>query len=201
LDLRNNIWWGYTGGINPNSKTNICITTNAFVLFDDAGRSNTIVNPLLNGIKRNDTAGLDPRPSSGSPALNGGRTPPSDGFFTKTAYQGAFTNVNWAADWTALSEYHVLSGAGGGVPTVTTNAVVVTPNQPAIVTVAGGGILQLSFLSQLSFSYQLQSATNLVNPINWHDEGSPWAGTGSTLSTNITIPSGAGAKYFRVVVQ
>lgn len=42
-------------------------------------------------------------PKAGSPALNGGATPPSDGFFDATAtFRGAFGATNWAEGWTAF---------------------------------------------------------------------------------------------------
>jgi hypothetical protein len=48
----------------------------------------------------------DFRPNAGSPALTGGATPPSDGFFdTAAIYVGAFDdNVDWMAGWTAFPQ-------------------------------------------------------------------------------------------------
>ena len=63
------------------------------------------VDPLLGGISRMASGGLDPRPSAGSPALSGA----AEGFadaIEPTAYRGAFNNrENWALGWTAMSQY------------------------------------------------------------------------------------------------
>jgi hypothetical protein len=71
---------------------------------------------MLRGISRSANGGLDPRPMPGSPALSTLRETPNDGFYCNAPYKGAFDSVNWATDWTALSELCILTGAGGGVP-------------------------------------------------------------------------------------
>ncbi|MBC6952446.1 T9SS C-terminal target domain-containing protein, partial [candidate division KSB1 bacterium] len=82
-----------------------------------AANNNRFVDPQLRGISRTTDGGLDPRPASGSPALTGAATPPSDGFFVAADYLGAFGNVNWAADWTLLSALGILTSDGAGEPT------------------------------------------------------------------------------------
>ncbi|HEY1172991.1 MAG TPA: immunoglobulin domain-containing protein, partial [Verrucomicrobiae bacterium] len=90
-------------------------STQAQVLFTDTARNNTVANPLLKGISRTDDGGLDPRPATGSPALTTSRIP-SDSFYTLANYKGAFSGVNWAADWTALGAERIMSGSGAGAP-------------------------------------------------------------------------------------
>ncbi|MFM7101770.1 MAG: fasciclin domain-containing protein, partial [Verrucomicrobiota bacterium] len=82
----------------------------------DASRSNRNLNPLLRGLSRASDGGLDPRPATGSPALASNRQAPQDGFYQPVAWQGAFRTVNWASDWTFLSDRRILSPAGGGNP-------------------------------------------------------------------------------------
>ena len=196
LDFRNNLWWGFGTSAEANTVTNIVID-NGTVLFTDASRSNSIVNPLLRGIKRDATGGLDPRPSTGSPALSGGLTPPNDGFYTQTSYQGAFNTVNWAADWTALSEYHVLNSAGGGVPaaTVTLPAIVA----PTLSFSTSGGSITLVIASQIGRTYQLQSADSLGALPVWNNLGVAVTGTGANI--NFVQPISATNAFYRVLVQ
>lgn len=66
-----------------------------------SNRINT--DPMLTGISRSRNKALDPRPATGSPALSGAKTPPSDGFFAQTDYVGAFNTSNWAKGWSAIS--------------------------------------------------------------------------------------------------
>ena len=66
---------------------------------------NKVENPMLGGISRTATGGLDPRLNAGSPAL-GGADLLSDPYFDPVPYKGAFGNSdNWASSWTALGEY------------------------------------------------------------------------------------------------
>ncbi len=196
LDMRNNLWWGFGISAGGNTVTNIVID-NGSVLFTDASRSNSIVNPQLRGINRLDTGGLDPRPSPGSPALTGGLIPPNNGFYTQVSYQGAFNTVNWAADWTALSEYHVLNSAGGGVPA----AIVSLPAimAPTISFSASGGSITLGCASQIGRTYQLQSAESLGTLPAWIGIGPAVTGTGSNITFVQSIsPTNA---FYRVLVQ
>ncbi len=70
---------------------------------------------------------------------------------------------------------------------------------------AASGSVNLGWASITGRIYQLQSITNLPTnaapspPISWSDEGSPFAGTGGMLTTNIPIAP-APAKFFRVQV-
>lgn len=99
LNLHDNLWWGFGAG---NGKTNVANNL-ALPLFDDAARNNIIANPMLRGIDRNQSKGLDPRPAPGSPALSTSAAPPNDGFFKPAAYKGAFGADLWLSRWTFLS--------------------------------------------------------------------------------------------------
>ncbi len=174
LDLRDNLWWGFTGGVNPNSATNLNIL-NAAILFSDAARNNAITDPLLGGISRVFGNGLDPRPQAGSPALVATRTPPTDGFYVPVAYKGAFGANNWAADWTALSEYGILSGAGARVPMET----LIEPQFTQVAVSAAGSQFVLSFATSSGFNYQVQTSTNLST---WTNIGGLINGSGAVKS-------------------
>jgi hypothetical protein len=71
------------------------------VQFFDAALSNSAVDPLLGSPY--DLIAPNFLPNVGSPALIGGATPPSDGFFDASAtFTGAFGTVNWMEGWTAF---------------------------------------------------------------------------------------------------
>ncbi|MBM3846217.1 MAG: T9SS C-terminal target domain-containing protein [Verrucomicrobia bacterium] len=191
LDLRDNLWWGFTAG---NTAANLDLG-NAALLFSDADRRNEISNPLLRGISRQANLGLDPRPASGSPALSTQSTPPQDGFFSPAPYKGAFGDWNWAADWSALGAYAVLTGRGAQKPTMT----ITQPNPPVIVLQTSPGGLGVAIVSVVGLTYQLQSTLSITQP-NWVNEGAPVAGTGAQILINAAI-SNDPSKFYRVLMQ
>ncbi len=67
---------------------------------------NQLVDPLLRGISRTTDQMLDPRPAKNAPILSGGVAVEGD-FFESVPYLGAFGEENWAAGWSALSEYGI----------------------------------------------------------------------------------------------
>ncbi len=82
-------------------------------LLADASNVIRIADPMLQGISWNRDEGLDPRPMSTSPALDGSKIwqipsslrPNADGRLTQTSYSGAFSRRDlWLEGWTALSE-------------------------------------------------------------------------------------------------
>jgi hypothetical protein len=183
-----------------NSIGNLARGTVASNYWTDTSLTNQIVDPLLGGISRsNFVTFLDPRPKAGSPALTGSASTP--GGLTPVSYRGAFAagRGNWAADWTALNGYYILSGAGGINPLpYTPSGSVATPPTPFTLTKSpSGSSLLVTYPSQTGFSYQLRSATNLNPPAVWVDEGGPLAGTGGTL-TNI-VPTSGTQKFLRVL--
>ena len=195
LDIRDNLWWNFgTSGVPVNVAG-----AGAALLFNDASRSNEVVNPQLRGISRSANGGLDPRPAPGSPALTTYRPTPSDGFYTPASYKGAFNGINWATDWTALGERNVITTSGAGVPPP------VAPSTDPVCTPAdlditsSGGNVNITFTGVAGASYQVQSATDLGgSPISWTDEGTPLSGTGTlTYSTS----TGGSYKFFRVVCR
>ena len=137
LKFENNLWFGFTAG---NTVANLNVL-NSDVLFTDTTRSNLIADPMLMGISRSATGMLDPRPQSSSPALAGlAKTLPVDGFLTPVNFVGAFGSQNWAADWTALSAYGVLSTAGAATPGAPPQPVSPVFNtQPPVNTVVNAG--------------------------------------------------------------
>jgi hypothetical protein len=203
--LHNTLWWNFTigsGNTNiSNTATNLGRNTSATNYWTDLSLTNQIANPQLIGISRTNvgTAYLDPRPKAGSPAYSGYSAAPA-GYATAN-YVGAFgpDRGNWASDWTALSEYGIMGGAGGNNGAIATASVVLTPNKPVLVPAKSGGNLNVLYLTQSGFSYQLQSTTNLVGTIVWADEGGAVAGTGGTVTS--TVPAAASIKLFRVKVQ
>jgi len=197
MQLCNNLWWGYTGGIDPNSPTNIAVDVRGQVFFSDSTRSNAIADPMLTGISRTNNLGLDPRPRTGSPAYSDLRAVPNDGFFaTNASHKGAFGSQNWASDWTALGAYGVFNGRGGGNPKPTVT--IVPCSSFAVAVAAGVGSITLSFASESGKTYQVQYTTS-VSPINWIDDGALLPGTGSTVNHNTS--TGGQQKFFRVVCQ
>lgn len=193
LNIADNIWWNFaTNGVAVNVAG-----SGAGLLFSDASRSNTVENPMLNGISRSANGGLDPRPAAGSPAFSGARSTPSDGFYTPAAYKGAFNGVNWATDWTALGERNVITTSGAGVPAAFVPGIVVVA--PTLGLSASGGNLTISFASQSGVSYRLQSTEDLSGTVTWANEGAAVAGTGGTLT--FTTATGATAKFYQVIVE
>lgn len=101
LTLENSIVYGNSGtaaswGPDPDNDG---IADNT--LFDVAGKNNRTVDPLLGSYLLDAPSYV---PLAGSPALTGGATPPSDGFFDATAtFVGAFEDEasDWTAGWTA----------------------------------------------------------------------------------------------------
>jgi hypothetical protein len=168
--------------------------------FADASFTNEIADPMLTGISRTNVGSyLDPRPTTASPAASNYVAAP--GSLTAANYRGAFApNAgNWAANWTALSEYHIMGGPGYNPP-VSTSVVVAVPNQPILAPAMNGANLDIVFASQTGFNYQLQSTTNLSEmPVIWVDVGSPLAGTGGALTS--TVPMSESVKLFRIKAQ
>ena len=203
--LHNTLWWNFTAGSGStnisNTITNLGRNTVATNYWNDTTLTNQIANPQLVGISRTNVGTLlDPRPQAGSVASSNSAATPAN--LTAANYRGAFGpgRGNWAADWTALSEYGITGGAGGVNLAASSAAVVVTPNQPFLAASKNGGNLNIVFTSQSGVTYQLQSTTNLgTTPIVWTDEGSTIPGTGGSLTSS--VPTSASVKLFRVKAQ
>ncbi len=204
--FHNTLWWNFaTGsgsGVIDNSIANLSRNTVASNYWTDASLTNQITDPLLTSISRTNVgAFLDPRPKAGSPAYSNYATP-NDGFLTSANYRGAFGSGrnSWISDWTALSEYGIVGGAGGFNPQrVQSAATVPTPNPVTLTLTFGGANLEIVYPSQSGYSYQFQSATNFGSSTFWTDEGEPQTGTGGMLTN--TVPTTEAEKYFRVKTQ
>ncbi len=199
--FHNTLWWGFvTGsgsGVVDNSITNLSRSTVASTYWTDVSLVNQIANPLLGSISRtNNGAFLDPRPSAGSPAFADSAAVPSG--YEQANYRGAFGpgRSNWAAGWTALSEYGILTGSGGGVLVGT---VPVTPNQPIAMGTLNGANIEVTFATQAGVSYQLQSATSLTTPVSWVSEGTAVVGNGGSVT--LSVPTTGSAKFLIVRAQ
>lgn len=201
--LKHTLWWNFSnaGLSTNNTAVGLGGGTLATNWFTTTALTNQIADPMLTSISRTNVgAYLDPRPKSGSPATSDYATAPTG--FSMASYRGAFAQGrgNWAADWTALSEYGVMGGAGGVNPiAASSGSVSITPNQPVLVTGLSGGSLKVSYATQTGFSYQLQSKSNLVTQVTWDDVGSPTAGTGGSVTN--TVSTTAAQLFFRVKVQ
>ena len=201
--FHNNLWFGFVTGsgstIVDNSIANLSRNTVASNYWNDTSLTNQIVNPQLTSISRtNFGATLDPRPATGSPAYADYANTPAN--LTAASYQGAFGSgrANWAADWTALNAYGILTSAGGVNPQAIVTATVPAPNPVTLIITPNGANVDITCTSQSGYSYQLESTTSLSAPIVWGNEGAAQAGTGSTLTFTV---SATGAKYFRVVAN
>jgi len=193
----NNIFWNFAsnGVAQPywqNANAQNALTTLC--------TNNMFVDPMLRSIGRTNIPPfrLDPRPQAGSPALTSDLTAPNDGFYTPVAYKGAFSDLNWASDWTFAAEACLITGEGAGTP----GGPVVDPDpclSPiSLSIVRNGSNVEITFTSVAGGSYQVQSKTDLNAP-TWDNEGSALSGTGGIL-TYSTLTGGV-AKFFRVFCQ
>lgn len=196
LQVRDNLWWNFaTNGV---PMPNVYETSQASLLFSTASWSNDVANPLLTSISRTNfpTFKLDPKPQTGSPAKISGRTSPNDGFYNPIAWKGAMNKKNWAVDWTALGEYCIFSPAGRGEQIFAAVVSTLAPNPVTLTIAPSGANALITYLSQIGYSYQLQSATNLNSPVTWAVSGSAQTGTGGTLTNS--VPASSHENYFRV---
>jgi hypothetical protein len=195
LDLRNNLWWNFaTNGV----AAPVAETAQAQVLFSDASRSNEVANPMLTSISRTNFPAfrLDPRPAAGSPALTSPRVPPANGFYTPVAYEGAFEAVNWAAGWTALAEYGILTASGGRieVPAPASSCSPVT-----LAVTRSGGDLTITFASVPGASYRLLGSSNVTTALGSWAQVSTVTASGTT--TTFTVPATGALQFHAVVCQ
>jgi len=157
------------------------------------GGFNTVTNPGLAFIDRNQLALLNPTLVAGSPALtpNPSYVPAAGAVLENAQYVGAFKDGNWALGWTALDANayfrHVCPPAA------------VTPVCPAptLSIVLNGANVDVSWNSTAGCNYQLQ--TNVTVNGAWGNYGSPVAGDGTTMTAS--VPTAGGGLYFRAVAQ
>ena len=112
LILQNNLWYGFGAGntIAEFAGGDDQAHTRAYLL--DTSNGNRVADPELIGISRTaGSNGLDPRPATGSPALDAAALKSiDDDFFFSTHYVGAFAdNYLWIQSWTALDAHGYVS--------------------------------------------------------------------------------------------
>jgi hypothetical protein len=205
--FHNTLWWDFTTASGnqtiSNTATNLGRNTVTTNYWTDPALTNQIADPMLTSISRtNSGVLLDPRPKAGSPASSDYASAPAG--LVSATYRGAFASGrdNWIADWTALSEYGIVTGAGGNnaAPVASAGPNPTTPNQPTAKLTASGNALTLTFSTQVGFSYQVQSATALTGQSSdWTDEGTAVAGTGSEVSR--PVDQTGSSRFFRIKVQ
>lgn len=122
LSITNNIFGTFGAGttdatlfISPNATTGGAAPSTNYTADHVKANNRINTDPQLTGISRTRNKGLDPRPATGSPALTGAKTPPTDGFFAQTDYIGAFKAANWAKGWSAISQLGYLTDADAAV--------------------------------------------------------------------------------------
>jgi hypothetical protein len=199
--LHNTLWWNFVTGSGSQNIDNTATNLGRFSLatnyWTDASLVNQIADPMLTHISRTNVgAFLDPRPAVGSPANSD--YAPAPGGLVSVNYRGAFGSGrgNWAADWTALSEYGVMGGAGGSNPRP--GAPSAPPKNPTLSVAVKGPNIEISFLSRVGIQYQLETRVDLFDG-SWSNSGSPVAGTGKTLTLIAPLGgSGIGQTFFRV---
>jgi hypothetical protein len=102
----NNTWGTFAGGAG--------LVIGAAGSPTGTGNSAVGTDPLLVGISRTASGGLDPRPNLASPlrrsTLSAAPAGAPAGFFEATTYRGAFGDTNWLNGWTYLSQQGYLSG-------------------------------------------------------------------------------------------
>jgi hypothetical protein len=100
-----NIWYAF----GPGNTANDIWSEDYVSTYMEGTGNNTIVNPMITGIDRMNSGGLNPAPSPGGPASSGAVIP-ADPFFDQVDYLGAFDPgaTPWIKGWTALDHYGFL---------------------------------------------------------------------------------------------
>ena len=112
LLLENNLWYGFGAGNTIAEFAAGDDQQHTRDYLSDVENGNRVADPMLTGISRTaDSKGLDPRPKTGSAALDASAVKAVDGdFFTATTYVGAFAPNNlWIQNWTALDAHGYVS--------------------------------------------------------------------------------------------
>ena len=192
--IQNNIFWNLA--ING-SQVLPGATTAGYWVITNSANSNDVVNPLLTSVSRTNFPAfkMDPRPQAGSLALTSSVTAPNDGFYTPVSYKGAFKDINWASDWGFAAEVCLMSGEAAGTPLPLGTVVIPPPNPVILSIVKNGANVDVTFVSQGGYSYQLQTRADLASG-SWGNTGSPVVGTGGTMT--ISAPLNTGMAFFRV---
>jgi hypothetical protein len=112
LILQNNLWYGFGAGNTIAEFAGGADQAHTRDYLSDAANGNRVADPLFRGISRTaGSNGLDPRPATGSPALDpaGVKVYSSDNI-RQMSFTGAFNATdNWIAGWTALEAHGYVS--------------------------------------------------------------------------------------------
>lgn len=142
LKLENNVFWNVAGndpssvfaisaakfsGISLSDSTMIVDNATADIQSYFMGANNEVANPAFRSIDHTaGNGGLDPRPTPGSAAFGNMASYPSNPFYKKVNYKGAFSSSSdmWAKGWTLLDEM-------GYLPEFTSDTIFVSDNTGA----------------------------------------------------------------------
>ncbi|MCU0772864.1 MAG: hypothetical protein MUE94_14005, partial [Verrucomicrobia bacterium] len=155
------------------------------------GGYNTVTDPGLAFIDRTQLAKLDPTLVAGSPALtpNPSYVAPAGDVLEAAQYVGAFTDNNWALNWTALDGNAYFRYCTAPLPAL------VCP-QPTLSIAPNGANVDVSWSSTQDCVYQLQSKSPITGA--WSNVGSVVVGDGSTKT--LPVANTGVEKYFRLIV-
>jgi hypothetical protein len=115
LVITNNIFYGFGKGNSIDSITKGIPWLASYI--DSTPNQNDLTDPQMGGFGWGRDGLLDPRPSATGVAMQNVATVPNDGFFTQTAYRGAFDPSMglWASGWTQLATTGFFKSTAVGV--------------------------------------------------------------------------------------
>jgi hypothetical protein len=155
----------------------------------------TITNPVISGfVKRTSGVALPNVLLSTGPLSTTTDTNGASALAVPPSWSGTIapTNAGWVFTPGSLSYVSLTADA-------TNQNFTASLAEPLVLTTTrSANSLQFRWPSALGLEYQLQSAT-ILPATSWLDEGAPFAGTGSVLSTNLSIGPEP-AKFYRVRV-
>ncbi len=108
ISFSNSYWYNFGKGTDLASIVNVDGGDKEAVLTMLSDNNNVLGDPGLKSISRTEDNGLNPLPLWDSPLRGAGVAVEGDDWFDQTSYIGAFGDDNWAAGWTALSEYGIM---------------------------------------------------------------------------------------------
>ncbi|MCB0689662.1 MAG: T9SS type A sorting domain-containing protein, partial [Saprospiraceae bacterium] len=107
ITFTNNVLYNFgKGGNDLDSILDIRAKDPALFAQHLRDNNDQIKDPQLRGISWSTDGGLDPRPAKDAAILTEAISL-TDEFFTPVSFIGAFGDENWAAGWTALTEYGI----------------------------------------------------------------------------------------------
>ncbi|MHB9006726.1 MAG: hypothetical protein ACYDC1_07305, partial [Limisphaerales bacterium] len=122
---------------------------------------------------------------------------PVEGALLPVTWRGAFADQNWGSDWTALSDYGVITPQGGGNPVIYAQDGEVIA--PILAAALQGAEIKITIPTTAGSTYQVQSAASLTNP-EWVNQGDPLVGNGEPVVFSQALVAGEN-RYFRVIAN